>query len=300
MNNLISLYMNYKIQRLIEYGIFLLDDDSEFIRGVFKKYFSVFIDNYYYGIFYTIEDSNYSFDNLHLEFQGIMEEMLDEYRQYELEESNEEYTFHINTIKALKDYSLEVLNINFLEFKGREEITTFVSNYIEMNEFYRKEIGNRVSKFTKLVKDTYRVTSKLLNYQDNYFNTVIRKFVGHEEIVYYELKYNIKLLNNYRKTMVSRVYLDDGLEKKKLECLIQKVSLYILKNILEKKEIPIIVMELDDSFFNRGKIDDDVFNLIDNPLFRKYVSFGVKYLYKSKECFFRRIQLCLYSRFFTY
>ena len=131
--------MNYKIQRLVEYGVFLLDDDSPFIRKVFQDYFSLYVDNYYYHLFYTVDDCNYNLDNLHKEFQGTMIEILDDYRQYELQESNDEYSSHVQIIKDLKDFSLEVLKIDQLKIDDKEEIMDIVTKFVEKNEFYRKE-----------------------------------------------------------------------------------------------------------------------------------------------------------------
>ena len=284
MNNLISLFMNYKIQRLVEYGIFLMDDDSPFLRKVMKEYFSIYVDNYYYNIFYTVDDTVYSDDNLLKEFQGIMEEMLQDYRQYELEESNEEYANHVQFIHTLKDFTLEVLKIDTLQIPSKEEINVIVEEFVNKNEFFKEKIGNRMSKFVKLVKDTFVANSKLLSHQDHYFEVFSRSFINHKEITYLELQHNIHILHNYRKSMVARVYLEEGLDKKKMECMIQKVSLMILKSVIEKKETPTFIINLSDSFIKRGKINDDIFNLIDNPLFRHYVYLGVSYnIYTSQN-----------------
>ena len=52
--------MNYKINRLIEYGVFAFGKDTPFIRNVLKEYFSTYVDNYYYGVFNTIDDERYN------------------------------------------------------------------------------------------------------------------------------------------------------------------------------------------------------------------------------------------------
>ena len=63
--------MNYKIQRLVEYGVFLLNEDSPFIRKVFHEYFALYVDNYYYHQFYTVDTTTYSLKNLLQEFETI-------------------------------------------------------------------------------------------------------------------------------------------------------------------------------------------------------------------------------------
>ncbi len=284
MNNLISLFMNYKIQRLVEYGIFLLDDDSPFLRKVLKEYLSVYVDNYYYNIFYTIDDNSYNEDNLKKEFQGIMEEMLQDYRQYELEVSNEEYASNVHFIHTLKDFSLELLKIDSLQIPSKEEANAVVEEFVNNNEFFREKVNTRINKFIKLVKDTFSTNNKLFNHSDHYFEVISRSFVEMPDVSYLELQHNIHILHSYRKSMVARVYLKEELEKKKMECMIQKVSLRILKGIIEKKDISTFIVPLSDYFIKRGKIDDDIFDLIDNPLFRHYVYFGVSYnIYTSQK-----------------
>lgn len=277
MNNVISIFMNYKIQCLVEYGVFLLDDDSPFIRKVFQDYFSLYVDNYYYNIFYTVDDSVYSLDNLCKEFQGTMIEMLDDYRQYELQESNQEYSFHVQAIKGLKDFSLEVLKIDQLKINDKEQLSEAVIEFVENNYFYKEHIKNRLAKFIKMVQKNYNLINKLFNYQDHYYCLNEKSFEGCNEVKYFELDYHIDVLNNYRKTMITRVFFKDELFKDKIECLIQKLSLYILKNIVENKKIPRFIIKLDDSFIKRGKIDSNIFSLIDNHLFRHYVYLGVTY-----------------------
>ena len=284
MNNLISIFMNYKIQRLVEYGIFLLGEDSPFLRKVFQEYFSVYVDNYYYHVFHTIDYGEYSKENLKLELKGLMEEMLEDYLQYELVESNEEYRSHTQHIRDLKDFSYKILEIDFLEISSKEEITSKVTEFVEKNSFFQEKIGDRLSKFIKLVRETYQTNHKLLSYEDHYFEAVKRSFVNHTDVYYYSLENHINILNHYRKSMVSRVYQEEGLDYGKFECMVQKISLMILKGILEHQELPIFIIECRDSFIKRGKIIDEVYDLINNPLFRHYVTLGVSYnIYSSQK-----------------
>ena len=60
MDNLINVFMNYKINRLIKYGTYIYDDDSDFVSKCFKAYFRTYVDNYYYGVFNTIEENVYN------------------------------------------------------------------------------------------------------------------------------------------------------------------------------------------------------------------------------------------------
>ena len=278
MDNLISVFMNYKINRLIEYGVFAYQENSDFVREVFLKYFTVYVDNYYYGIFHTIEgEATYNAKNQKAELKGIMEEMLVDYRDDELNVSNEEYTHNRKVIHDLKDLSDSLLQLDWILFDGKNDIFPKVLNFISDNDVLRKYVIGRENDFMRLIRITYQTCFRLLNYEDNYYAVHSRLFEQHKDMAYLELVPRIKSLGTYRKSMVQKVYQDDKLGQPKVECLIQKVSLDILKRTLEKKEIPIYFIEISSSFVSRGKIKNEVMGLLSNPLFRNHVVLAVNY-----------------------
>ncbi len=278
MDNLISVFMNYKIDRLTEYGVFAYQEDSEFIRYVFHQYFGVYVDNYYYNIFQTIEEeTSYSDENLKLEFKGIMEEMLDDYREYELQVSNEEYSHNQKVIRELNPICYALVKIDWLKFDNKDEIPAKVGDFIGQNEFLQKLVGEREVQLSRLVRNTYQTYLKLLEFTDTYYGLKKRMFEENKKDIYWELVPKIKTLGNYRKSMVQKVYEDERLEQEKLECIIQKISLEILKSTLKEEEIPLMFIEFGGSAIARGKIKDEIIELIDNPLFRKYVVLAVNY-----------------------
>ena len=277
MNNLITVFMNYKIDRLTEYGVFLMQQDTEFIRQVFREYFRVYVDNYYYGIFHTIDNGKYNEKNLKLEFKGIMEEMLDDYREYELQVSNQEYADNRKLICDLNPICEEIIKIDFLNYDNKDDISAKVYDFIQEQKILKELCEGRENHFTRLVKETYLVCLKLLNYQDNYFAIEKRKFQKHKDKYYLELVPSIKVLDVYRKSMVHKIYQDERLEASKIECLIQKVSLELLRGLLNKEKLPLYFIRLGDSVIGRGKIKNSTISLMDNPLFQKYVVLGVSY-----------------------
>ena len=277
MDNLINVFMNYKINRLTSYGVLIYHENSFFIKQVFKAYFKTYVDNYYYEIFNTISEKIYNEDNLKLEFQGVMEEMLDDYMVYELQVSNEEYQANRGTISELKDIALEVVKLDSLEFGDKDEIPSKVQEFVSNNIVLSRLLGERVPRLITLIRETYLTNQKMLTYEDKYFEIEESKFEKYQDIRFLTLKNQVKALNTYRKAMVDKVYNDNRLDEKKIECLIQKVSLKILKDVLEKKETSPVILEITDSVIRRGKISNEVMALIDNPLFRKYVVLAVEY-----------------------
>lgn len=277
MNNLITIFINHKINTLIEYVVFLYNKKNDFICDVVKSYVTTYIDNYYYGIFHTIDDKNYSSDNLKLEFNGVMEEMLYEYRQYELEVSNEEYSKNCDIIKELNNITYEVCSIDLLKYKDRDDVVNVINDFFQKHKLLNNLLENRISKFITLVKSSYTLDNRLLNYKDNYFILNRLLFENDKNIDFVELKTNIKVLDTYKPNLVSKIYVDERLDLKKIECLIHKVSLDILYKFINGDDINKSIIEIPDYLISRGKIDDRVMNLIENPLFKKYAVIGVQY-----------------------
>ena len=213
-----------------------------------------------------------------------MEELLDEYRNYELQVSNEEYSNNVKIIKELKDISYEITKMDLLNYKDRDDVVDVVSKFIKENSLLNNLIGERLIKLISLVKEYYTNTSKIFNYQDEFFYIENRKFKN-SNYSYLGLNYNIKLLNNYRKGLVRREYAHDDYDFSKFNLIMKKISIDIIKNIKNRDKLYFV--ELSDDFIYRGKIKNKVYELMDNPLIRKHVVFLVNYnLYlNQKEAF---------------
>lgn len=278
MNNVISVFMDYKINRLVEYGVLIYQQDSQFIRQVFGGYFRTYVDNYYYEVYSTLEDhSKYTLEHFRTELQGIMIEMLEEYRSYELEVSNKEYAENQEVIRKLRDLSFEITRIDRLQFPNKESIHDMVLDLIDNNKVLSSYIEKQSSKLISMIRESYIMEQKLLTSTDTYFSISERRIVNHDDMRFFELEPCIKLLDVYKDGLVSRIFQDDRLDAKKLECLIQKTSLYLLHAILKKEKISQLFIRLEDSVISRGKIDENILNLIDNPLFRRYIVLGVNF-----------------------
>lgn len=277
MNNLITVFLNYKVSRLASYGTLIYNEDSEFINRIFKNYFQIYVDNYYYGIFHTVDNGVFNKENLKLEFDGIEKEMLDEYLDFELIVSNEEYSKNTNDIKEIKKYALELVDIDLLEIKDKDDIPKIVEEFVNKNKFIKDKIDTKLKKLTSLVRSTYQANMKMMNYKEEYFSIDIRKFFERDDLSFYSLKQTVKILDNYKKGMVLNVYEDNRLDVKKSICLIQKISLEILKKFINHEEIKPIIIELRDDCFKRGNLKEEVLEVLDNPLLEKYLILGVNH-----------------------
>ena len=191
MDNLINVFMNYKINRLIKYGTYIYDDDSDFVSKCFKAYFRTYVDNYYYGVFNTIEENVYNQRNLKLEFKGIKEEMLADYAGYELQVGNLEYVENRKIISELLDIAIEITKIDQLNYKDKDDIDSVVEKFISGVALLNDLVGKRLNKLISLVKETYSNTNKLLNMKDNYFSIEKLSFIKENNIKYTETIKNI-------------------------------------------------------------------------------------------------------------
>ncbi len=277
MNNLISVFMNYKANRLIEYGVLCFQRDSSFIRNVFSSYFQTYIDNYYYGIFSTIDDENYNKKNLKTELNGIMEEMIYDYQEYEGKIPTNEFQTNQGIIHDLRDIAYEVCRIDTITFPNKDEIVNVMNEFFKNNSSFAALFKGKEEKLIRLIRETYTNESRLLQYENQSFVIEEKKFTDRDDLIWYELVPNIKSLELYRKGLIHKVNNDNELIPSKIECLIQMISHRILLNFLNKQETKMLFMELPSSLIGRGKIDDRIYSLIDNPMFKKYVVLAIPY-----------------------
>lgn len=277
MDNLISVFMNYKMNRLVEYGVVVYNQDSSFIRQVLTSYFQTYIDNYYYGVFNTLDEDNFNRKNLKAEFTGIMEEMLYDYQAYENKLIGEEYQKNCSIIRELRDLTYEIVRIDTLSFRSKEEVPILVSSFIQGNEKISNALGGRREILVRMIRETYTMNQKLLNYKNEYFDLDEDHFIGVDDCVWVKLVPTIKSLNVYKPGLVQKAYEDETLTLSKMECLIQKISHLLLMNCIEKKESKKMLIEIPDSLVSRGKLNEKIASLIDNPMFQKNVVLAIPY-----------------------
>ena len=276
MDNLISVFMNYKVNRLVEYGVAIYQQNSQFVRDVFNVYFQTYVENYYYQVFSTIEDDEtFNRRNLKAELTGIMEEMLYDYKQYEETLSKEDYQTSQKMMKEMRDLAYEIVKIDQLVFTSKEELPNELDAFLQENHLLTQYLGDKKEKLTRLVRDTYNHEQKMYQFANRYFETQEKEFTDTEDVVWYQLKHHIQTLDVYRKGLVEKVFQDEKFELEKFTCLVQKISHMLLMNFMNHQENKTIMIELPEAFISRGKIDDRILSLIDNPMFRKNVVLAV-------------------------
>lgn len=285
MDNLINVYMNYKVNHLTKCGILIYGRDSKFIRRVFSGYIRTYIDNYYYETFNTIDDNKFTLDNLYRELSGIRTDMKMEYKDREIVDSNIDFYDNNKTIDELRDISYDLVQIDMIKYDNKEEISEKVKNYLNGTRWIKpllnSEIINKIISYT--IEDYYN-GQRLFDNTESYFELIVKRFRNNKKYKYFEIIPKIDSLKNYRRTLVNKVYKSEEFDEKKFYSIMQKISLLILDSIINKKSIDMMFVEIKDSFVWRGQLINRVLQLMDNPLIRKYVVFGISYNnYKNHE-----------------
>ena len=238
MDNLINVYMNYKVNHLTKCGVLIYGRDSRFIRKVFDGYIRTYIDNYYYETFNTIDDNVFNLDNLYRELSGIRTDMKMEYKDREIIDSNIDFYDNNKTIDELRDISYDLVQLDMIRYDNKEEISNKVRTYLDGTRWIKPLLNaDIINKLISYTIEDYNNGQRLFDTTESSFELKIRKFRDNKNYNYYEIIPKIEALKNYRRTLVSKVYKNEEFDEKKFYCIMQKISLFILDSIINKKSI---------------------------------------------------------------
>lgn len=263
MDNLINVYMNYLTKTMVKIALVCFKDE-EFVEKRIERFVRTYIDNRYYNIFHTVDDnSTYSLEVLNEEFDGLVVELLDDYSDYELLESNDKYTENVEIIKKLKDFALDVVKIDDLKFND--------NYHTEINNIFRK-YDVSVKYINKIMKKFVDRSNKFLSLDDSYFTMTYDKISNVDNCKMIKIDHKINLLNNYRWVLIDRVYADSRLNIDKWSVSLQKFSLFLLNEIFNNRSInDKYYLNLDSDFIVRKNLNGELSTLLNNPILKKYL-----------------------------
>ena len=272
MENLISKYLDYKINRLTLIGVSLLGDKSKYSYYILGRYLRVYVDSKYYFKYITTCSGNFDNSYLKLEFDALRLEEIELLNDMELEYSNSDFVHN----KYLIDKSREIINkvIKFDINIDTERIEEVVYSICLENN---KEIVN-------IIREYNNIYNKILKLEDNYFRLEYIRFKDKLEI-YTRLGYSIDTLNSYKINLVNNVYKEKEFNKNKFIISINKLSLLILVNNFKINNLYLVKVEEEDLY--RGKFISDIYELIDNDILRRYICLVISNkLYKERREYF--------------
>ena len=270
--NLISKYLDYKINRLTLIGVSLLGDKSKYSYYILGRYLRVYVDSKYYFKYITTCSGNFDNSYLNIEFDALRLEEIELLNDMELEYSNSDFVHN----KYLIDKSREIIDkvIKFDINIDTERVEEVVYNICLENN---KEIVN-------IIKEYNNIYNKILKLEDNYFRLEYIRFKDKLEI-YTRLGYSIDTLNSYKINLVNNVYKEKEFNKNKFIISINKLSLLILVNNFKINNLYLVKVEEEDLY--RGKFISDIYELIDNDMLRRYICLVISNrLYKERREYF--------------
>lgn len=272
MENLISKYLDYKINRLTLIGVSLLGDKSKYSYYILGRYLRVYVDSKYYFKYITTCSGNFDNSYLNIEFDALRLEEIELLNDMELEYSNSDFVHN----KYLIDKSREIIDkvIKFDINIDTERVEEVVYNICLENN---KEIVN-------IIREYNNIYNKILKLEDNYFRLEYIRFKDKLEI-YTRLGYSIDTLNSYKINLVNNVYKEKEFNKNKFIISINKLSLLILVNNFKINNLYLVKVEEEDLY--RGKFISDIYELIDNDILRRYICLVISNkLYKERREYF--------------
>lgn len=272
MENLISKYLDYKINRLTLIGVSLLGDKSKYSYYILGRYLRVYVDSKYYFKYITTCSGNFDNSYLKLEFDALRLEEIELLNDMELEYSNSDFVHNKNLIDKSREIIDKVIKFDInIDTERVEEVVYSIC--LENN----KEIVN-------IIKEYNNIYNKILKLEDNYFRLEYIRFKDKLEI-YTRLGYSIDTLNSYKINLVNNVYKEKEFNKNKFIISINKLSLLILVNNFKINNLYLVKVEEEDLY--RGKFISDIYELIDNDILRRYICLVISNrLYKERKEYF--------------
>lgn len=272
MENLISKYLDYKINRLTLIGVSLLGDKSKYSYYILGRYLRVYVDSKYYFKYITTCSGNFDNSYLKLEFDALRLEEIELLNDMELEYSNSDFVHNKNLIDKSREIIDKVIKFDInIDTERVEEVVYSIC--LENN----KEIVN-------IIREYNNIYNKILKLEDNYFRLEYIRFKDKLEI-YTRLGYSIDTLNSYKINLVNNVYKEKEFNKNKFIISINKLSLLILVNNFKINNLYLVKVEEEDLY--RGKFISDIYELIDNDILRRYICLVISNkLYKERREYF--------------
>lgn len=295
-DNLMDYYMNYKTSRLKKYGLTIMHSNDEFLSKTFERYIRTYINSYYYLIFDTVKANNCTDDILRLELDGKRLEMLDELLIYELIDSNEIYNLKKDYVNNSLEVVLFLIALDRMRFSSKEEVSIKLNQLLLVCPSIKERLGTKLSRLEMLVKDTFSTLNKFLSNTDDYYLLDYQLYKDRDDLVKVIMLPNIKMLQeNYKRTLLERVYREDKLKREKFDLLVKKyVKQFIIDSYNSKRIYNKYFIELDDYLFNNKKDIDYFLSMLNNPFIKRYLVLCVSNNnYISCQSIFRKYKFSL-------
>lgn len=295
-DNLMDYYMNYKTSRLKKYGLVIMHSHDEFLEKTLIRYIKTYINCFYYNIFDTVNATVCDNNVLREELNGKRLEMLDELLIYELIDSNEIYELKQKYINDSFEVSLFLISLDRMRFFNKDSIPMQLEQLFYYCPNIKDSLGTKLTRFETLVKETYVTLNKFLNSKDDFYVLDYQLFKDRDDLVNVVMLSNITTLQeNYKRSLIERVYREDKLKREKFDLLIKKyIKQFIIDSYNDTRIYNKYFIEIDEYLFNNKKDIEYFLSMLNNPFIKRYLVLGVSHNnYMSCQSIFRKYKFSL-------
>lgn len=296
MDNLMDYYINYKINYLKRCAITIMDSDDEYLEYVILRYIDTYINTYYYNIFDTID--NFSDMSLAIkeELDGRRYELLYDLAPDELIDSNERYARRKGFISSVLPVIFFLVELDRFKFSSSEDISRELLILLDKNHEVKKIIGNNTLLLEKNIRNNFNNMNKFLGNDDDNLKLDYQLFKDKDDLVNVVIIPSISLLqDNYKSSLLDRVYRDERLKKQLIDLLCMKfIKQLIVDDYLGRKMYKRYFIQLDDYLFDDKDNIKDILNMLNNSFIMRYVVIGLSNTsYMSCRSLINKYKYCL-------
>lgn len=286
--NIITIFLEKKRNLLVDVCVKLLNIELDDLKEWVNQLFSVYIDNRYYNIFYSIDSNSYTDDNLMIELKEKMYDLLYKFSEKELELDNEVFSYCREVSNSIVEmvYLISLLDSeNYLDAKDIDEYVYKVYKQSNINIYFNE---NDLAIVTDLLSKLQKLDKLVLDSKDVYFKL---KFISDTNNTYtlLDLDYSIDALKYYKNKMVMHVLNYDDIIENKTVCMINKISLLILKNIILHKEITKYFVKINSKNFFRGHLKKNIRDMCADKIFMNNIIFSVDFSVNKDNLLFEEL-----------
>lgn len=290
-NDVISLFLNRKKQNISKYTELLARytlKNNVRLTKITNKITEIYINNYYLE-----KNTDFSLLSKYFEINKskeskIKDVLLSSITFYQNSGLEEQISKDINTIVILSnliflgitiDSFTNELKNNDLSIESRVQL--FINRYKTKLKIEESRIEEFTNELTTLIKKDVTSEKKFWKCLENN-NFFIDYYRTLKENNYYIVKpyYEIKMLNRYDSKEVEKTSYTKGIMDDIQTIYLERLSLFILKNLLYEKYNNKFFVSVDGDYFNKNK---DIINC-DNIFNNNYIKQRVIFMFNYNDC----------------
>ena len=261
-NDIISLFLTRKKHNITNYALTFIKyslKNKLNLNSVIGKIVDIYFDNYYL-------EKNHDFSLLtkYFEIGKTNESLMKDVLQsallfYKNSGLSEQIESDIKTIVILS-------NIIYLSINLDEYVNEYLNGEINLEEridsyfnIYQSKLKLNSDELIKLKEDLIVSIKKDIAAEKKFWKCLVSnnymlsfKRLNHKNLYFVDYNYEIKQLNRYDKEEVEKTSLTKGIYDDILSIYLELLSIFVLKNLLEKRE-NIFFIQIYPDYFNKNK-----------------------------------------------